>query len=585
MKREVTIQEALTELAAAKIELESMQQQLVLKDNLLSSKDEKITIQLFTINQQLEQLKQKDDEIKILKDDNNSKDLKILGLEERLKTQLSYRFGSHSEKSFEQWLPLFDELDDFPENELLTKEELEEIREENIVVKAYKRRTCGRKKLDDDNLEKVRIYHDIPESEKTCGCGAKLVRIGERTTERYNIIPEKLYIEEHVYPVYACRVCEGSGDEEHPVFRQAPAAKNIIPKSIATPGLLSYIFVNKYCNHMPYYRQSQNFERHGLDLSRATMDKWQLEVYEKIKPLENVILKHIKSGKVLNMDETTCRILNYENGNKERKKSYIWLAHGGPKEKKLVIYRYFESRSPVYIKTFINGFQGWLQTDEYPGYESALKEHNILYPKQKIIHVSCAAHIRRKFYDALLNGKSKGAAKALKYIQQMYYEENRLREQNLSDSELIAKRKEIIKPIMDEFYNWLIETQPTVPESFKFGQAIKYAVSALPHLMNYIDCPEIYLDNSISERSIRPYVLSRKNFLFSASEDGARSTCLLFSLIECAKINNINPEEYLSSIFELAADTTGWTDSNWSELLPWNIKLIKKSDVSTVLVA
>lgn len=584
MKREVTIQEALTELAAAKIEIESMQQQLVLKDKLLSSKDEKITIQLFTINQQQEQLKQKDDEIKNLKDDNNSKDLKILGLEERLKTQLSYRFGSHSEKSFEQWLPLFDELDDFPENELLTKEELEEIKEENIVVKAYKRRKCGRKKLD-DTLERVPIYHDIPESEKICGCGAKLIKVGEKVTERLNIIPEKIYVEKHIYPVYACRVCEGSGDEEHPVFRQTPAAKNIIPKSIATPGLLSYIFVNKYCNHMPYYRQAQHFERRGADLSRATMDKWQLEVYEKIKPLENVLLKHIKSGKVLNMDETTCRILNYENGNKERKKSYIWLAHGGPKDKKLVVYRYFESRSPKYIKPFINGFKGWLQTDEYPGYEAALKEHELFYPKDKIIHVACAAHIRRKFYDALLNGKSKGAAKALKYIQQMYYEENRLREQNLSDSELIAKRKEIIKPIMDEFYNWMIETQPTVPGSFKFGQAINYAISAWPHLMNYIDCPEIYLDNSISERSIRPYVLSRKNFLFSASEDGARSTCLLFSLIECAKIHGINPEEYLSSIFELAADTTDWTDSNWSELLPWNIKLIKKSDVSTVLIA
>ena len=584
MKREVTIQEALTELAAAKIEIESMQQQLVLKDKLLSSKEEKINLQLFTINQQKEVLKQKDEEIKSLKSDNNSKDLKILGLEERLRTQISYRFGSHSEKSFEQWLPLFDELDDFPENELLTNEELEELKEENILVKAYKRRKCGRKKLD-ANIERVKIYHDIPESEKICGCGAKLVKICDKKTERYNIIPEKLYIEEHIYPIYACRKCEGSGDEEHPVFRQAPAVKNIIPKSIATPGLLSYIFTNKYCNHMPYYRQSENFERKGFDLSRATMDKWQLEVYKKLKPLESVLMKHIKTGRVLNMDETTCRILNYENGNKERKKSYIWLAHGGPKDRKLVLYRYFESRSSKYIKPFIKGFKGWLQTDEYPGYESALKEYNLLHPKTKIIHVACAAHIRRKFYDALLNGKSKGAAKAIKYIQQMYYAENRLRENNLPDAEFLAKRREIIKPIMDEFYNWMIETRHTVPESFKFGQALKYAITAWPQLMNYLDCPEIYLDNSISERSIRPYVLSRKNFLFSASEDGARSTCLLFSLIECAKINNINPEEYLSSIFELASDTTGWTDSNWSELLPWNIKLIKKSDVSTVLVA
>ena len=370
MKREVTIQEALTELAAAKIEIESMQQQLVLKDKLLSSKDEKITIQLFTINQQKELLNQKDEEIKTLKEENNSKEIKIIGLEERLKTQLSYRFGSHSEKSFEQWLPLFNDLDDFPENELLTNDEFEELKEENILVKAYKRRKCGRKKID-ENYERIPVYHDIPESEKICGCGAKLVKVGEKVTERLSIIPEKIFVERHIYPVYACRKCEGSGDEDHPVFRQAPAAKNIIPKSIATPGLLSYIFINKYCNHMPYYRQAQNFDRKGIDISRATMDKWQLEVYEKIKPLENLLMKHLKTGKILNMDETTCRILNYESGNKDRKKSYIWLAHGGPKNKKVVVYRYFESRSPKYIKPFINGFTGWLQTDEYPGYEAA----------------------------------------------------------------------------------------------------------------------------------------------------------------------------------------------------------------------
>lgn len=220
MKREVTIQEALTGLAAAKIEIESMQQQLVLKDKLLSSKDEKITIQLFTINQQKELLNQKDEEIKNLKEENNSKEIKIIGLEERLKTQLSHRFGSHSEKLFEQWLPLFDDLDDFPENELLTNEELEGLKEENILVKAYKRRKCGRKKID-ENYERIPVYHDIPESEKICGCGAKLVKVGEKVTERVNIIPEKIYVEQHIYPVYACRKCEGSGDEDHPVFRQA----------------------------------------------------------------------------------------------------------------------------------------------------------------------------------------------------------------------------------------------------------------------------------------------------------------------------------------------------------------------------
>lgn len=192
MKREVTTQEALTELASAKMKLESMQQLLVLKEQLLSSKDDQINFQIFTI-------KEKDEEIKKLQEESKEKDLKILGLEERLQTQLAYRFGSHSEKSFEQ-LSLFDDLDeDFPEAEMLTQDELKEvIEEENIVVKAYKRRKCGRKKLA-DNLERVPIYHDIPEEEKTCGCGAKLVKIGERFTEKLNIIPERIYVEKHIY--------------------------------------------------------------------------------------------------------------------------------------------------------------------------------------------------------------------------------------------------------------------------------------------------------------------------------------------------------------------------------------------------
>ena len=132
---------------------------------------------------------------------------------------------------------------------------------------------------------------------------------------------------------------------------------------------------------MRYYRQSKNFERKGIDLSRATIDKWQLEFYKKLKPLEKIMLEHINTGKVLNMDETTTQILHYENGNSERKKSYIWLAHGGLKDKPLAIYRYFESRSPQYIRPFINGFK------------------------------------------------------------EIYFEENRLREKQLPDSEFIQKRK------------------------------------------------------------------------------------------------------------------------------------------------
>ncbi len=135
------------------------------------------------------------------------------------------------------------------------------------------------------------------------------------------------------------------------------------------------------------------------------------------------------------------------------------------------------------------------------------------------------------------------------------------------------ERKKKILPILNELHDWLVKIQPTVIPELKFGKAKNYALNSWEHILNYIECPEIYLDNSIAERSIKPFVLGRKNWLFAGSEDGARSSCLLFSLIECAKIHNINPEDYLRCIFEQAANTDSWSENDWKKLLPWNIKI------------
>ena len=164
------------------------------------------------------------------------------------------------------------------------------------------------------------------------------------------------------------------------------------------------------------------------------------------------------------------------------------------------------------------------------------------------------AHVRRKFFDAAKCGQgfSKDSEKALAYIQKVYFLENRLREQNLSDDELISQRKLKILPVLNEFHDWMASIQPVVVPELKFGKALNYALNYWQHILNYVECPYIYLDNSISERSIKPFVLGRKNWLFAGSEDGARSSCLLFTLIECAKIHNINPEDYLRCRFEKA---------------------------------
>ncbi len=553
-------------LAAARLHIAEQQQELKSKDAVISEKDLKISTQISLLNQ-------KNKELEAEKKEKEELRMEYLRLQEELSSLLTHRFCSHSEKADKQPL-LFDfEDEDLTPSDSETAETVAgEGPYREIKVREYIRRKCGRKAIDDSTPTK-QIYHDIPEEEKVCACGCRLKKVGENSTKRLRIIPAKMYAIEDIYPKYACPNCEGSGDEDNPVFRQAPAAKYFIPKSIATNELLACVMTNKFCEHMPFYRQEKAFERRCITVTRADMSNWQEQIYERLKPLDSLIMEHIKTGTTMNMDETTVRVLKYKNRteNENRKKSYVWLGIGGPKNKKAVIYRYYESRNAKFIKPFINGFKGWLQTDEYPGYETALKEHNLLYPDDKIIHAACLAHVRRKFFDASLNGKSPGAGKAVKYIQLIYKKEEELIEMNLSPEELVSKRKELIKPVFDEFHEWLLEMEPKVPPTLKFGRAINYALSSWQHLLNYLDCPDLFVDNSIAERSIKPFVIGRKNWLFSGSEKGAESSCFLFTLIENAKYYHLDPYEYLRCVFDQSVSCQ--TKKDFEKLLPWNISI------------
>lgn len=574
MENEITLEEALKMLAAAKLQIEEQQQSLQKKDDEIAERDLKINAQIAIINQKDKQLEAEKSEKEQIK-------LELIKVQEELSSQLAHRFCAHSEKSDNQ--PCLFDFEDgnfTPAEEEIAETVAGEGPYKEVKVREYIRRKCGRKPIDDSTPTK-QIYHDIPEEEKTCACGCKLKKVGENSTKRLRIIPAKMYAIEDIYPKYACPACEGSGDEDKPVFRQAPAVKYLIPKSIATSELLAYTMTNKFCEHLPFYRQEKAFERRCITVTRADMSNWQEQIYNRLKPMDKLIMNHIKSGNTMNMDETTVKVLKYKNQseNDSRKKSYIWLGIGGPKDNKAVIYRYYESRHHKYIKPFINGFKGYLQTDEYPGYETAINEHALLYPDDKIIHVACLAHVRRKFFDASLNGKTPGASKAVKYIQQIYRLEEELIAMNLSPEELVSKRKEIIKPVFDEFHEWLLEMKPKVPPTLMFGRAINYALSAWNHLLNYLDCPELFVDNSISERSIKPFVIGRKNWLFSGSETGAESSCFLFTLIENAKLYKLDPYEYLRCVFDQAPFCE--SEKDFEKLLPWNIKITEFNEEGT----
>ena len=482
-------------------------------------------------------------------------------LEEKLKLALLRQFGKAAERFVGK-----DQLLLFESEEVAFVVDDKESLPETITVPEHKRKKPGRKPLD-ENIPRVETIVDISEEEKQCACGHDLVCIGEEVSERLQIIPQKVWVERIIKPKYACHHCEGSGDEDKPAVRMAKTPGNIIPGSIASPGLLSFIFTSKYCDHLPYYRQEAGFQRIGVELSRQNMSNWQLQVSKKLAPLFEAMKAHLKTGNVLGMDETTMAVMN-EPGRENKQKSYMWLARGGPPDKPLVWYEYRETRSAKQIIPFLEGFRGYLQTDGYEAYDSALKS----YPN--IIHISCLSHIRRRFFETHKISTTPGLADAaLSQIKGLYTIEEQLRkelkEKKISEEEFLFKRKERCTPILAAFHDWLETNSTKILDSSKLGDAISYALGQWPKLINYLLEVQLTPDNNACERAIRPFVIGRRNWVASGSPEGAQSSCELFSLIETAKANKLNPYEYLSTIFERAAGMTSTDD--WGQLLPWNL--------------
>jgi transposase len=480
---------------------------------------------------------------------------------EKLKLALSRTFARHTERfRGEGQLALFDV------GEGGAPKSAEEPKEETVAVSCHTRKKAGRKPLSDD-LPREHVYLDIEEEEKQCGCGAALVCIGEEVSERLHIVPQQVWVEVLHKKKYACHECEGSGDEDRPAVRMAETPGNIMPGSIATADLLSFIFVQKYCDYLPFYRQEGAFRRIGVGISRQNMSNWQQKSCEKVEPLLKLLKGHITSGNVVQMDETEMLVMD-EPGKANRQKSYMWLARGGPAGKKAVWYEYKGSREAKHIVEILAGYQGYVQSDGYEAYDAALKS------LEGIRHVGCWAHARRKFMDSLKVSKGGGslAEAALLQIRELYKIEKELRERlerkQIDEAGFVSGRRERSEPVLDALHEWLLTQQGKVLDSSKLGEAIRYTLLQWPKLERYLEDAELTPDNNASERSIRPFVMGRKNWVMSGSPAGAKSSCQLYSLIETARINGKNPYEYLKKVFERAA---GMKPGDWAQLLPWNL--------------
>ncbi|WP_027360713.1 IS66 family transposase [Desulforegula conservatrix] len=432
-------------------------------------------------------------------------------------------------------------------NEAETESAVADKKEETIEVPSHTRVRPKRKPLP-ESLERVEIVHDIDESEKICGCGACLERIGEETSEKLDIIPAKARVIRHIRPKYACRKCEGTESTDGETVKIASVPAQIIPKGIPTEGLLSWIVVSKFCDSLPLYRQSKIFARIGVDISVSTLASWMVQVAERCRPIIELLRKEILYGPCINIDETTLQVLK-EPGRSDQAKSYMWVFRGGPPESPSVIYQYSPTRSGSVAKDFVEGYSGYCQTDGYAGYDCLEKDQNI-----KLL--GCFSHARRYFIKVIEarpkkdKGKAGSPEQAIAFIQKFYRIEREAAEKNLSVEEIFQLRQEKSKSVLDDFKDWLDKRSPQTPPSSLLGKAFNYTLSNWNRLIRYIENGNLKPDNNSAENAIRPFVVGRKNWLFSGHPNGAHASSVLYSLVESAKAAKLEPYAYLKLIFE-----------------------------------
>jgi transposase len=463
---------------------------------------------------------------------------KINYLEERIRLLQNELFGRKSEKrdpGFDLQLPIF-KTDQAPEPKA----------DDTVVIAAHKRKKRGRKPLP-DNLPRVEMIHDIPDDEKVCACGATLSRIGEDTCEKLDYIPAKVRVLRHIRYKYACKNCEDDG----PTVKIAPPPVALIPKSNATEGLLAHIAVSKFADGLPLYRQEKMFSRMGIELSRATMANWLVKAAQCCSPLLDLLHNEIRSGPLINMDETPIQVLK-EPGRANTTKSYMWVLCGGVPDHPTVLYRYHPTRSGQEALQFLDDYRGYIQSDDYTGYD-------YLSGKKGIVHLGCWAHARRKFMDVVkVRKKHRGnhgnprtlADQALDYIGKLYGIERQIRKEKLDLAQIYQRRQEESKPVLDKFKAWLDATEPLTPPKGLLGKAIHYTLKNWDKLNVYINDGLLLPDNNVAENAIRPFVVGRKNWLFAGHPNGAHAGAAFFSLIETAKANSLEPYAYLRCLFE-----------------------------------
>ena len=492
-----------------------------------------------------------------LKQENEWLNGRVRWLEEQLKVLNKNHFGSKHESASEEVIGQMSMLFDEPE----VYAHLEEIKKETVTVSEHERAVKKEKvflldKLP-ENTEVVSETHELSEEERTCPvCGSVMEPVGEEIVRTLELIPAKIVVHEEHYVNYACKECNGEDTEEEigkTQFIKTPHVPVVYPGSYCSPAAAAFLMTQKFVMGSPLYRMEQDFMRRGLELSRQTMSNWMIACADAwLVPLYERLHQQLLLADIINADETELQVLR-EPGRRAQTKSYMWLYRTGSyAEHPIVLFEYQPGRGSKYPLDFLNGFKGYLQTDGYAGYD-ALKD---------VTHVGCMAHLKRKFHDAvtaLPNGKKAGSAvEGEAYCEKLFQLERTFKD--LSPEDRKQKRQELAKPVFDEFLAW--GSTRTASSKSKLGEALTYLHNNGKELSEYLNDGRLEISNNIAERSIKMFVIDRKNFLFANTPKGATASAVMFSIIQTAIANHLEPYLYLKYVFseapKIAAEGKDW---------------------------
>lgn len=406
------------------------------------------------------------------------------------------------------------------------------------------------------------IEYRLPEDEQVCKqCGGSMHEMSTQVREELVIIPAQAKVKRYVRYVYGCRHCDKN--EINTPIVTASAPKALIAKSLASASAVAYIMSQKYVEAMPLYRIEKHFKRLGIELPRQILSNWVIKGGEMLEPIYSRMHELLLDLDILHADETELQVLN-EPGRAAREKSYLWLYRSGRYGPPIVCYEYQIGRGSKYPKLFLSGFAGRLHADGWHAYDKLTD----------VMIIGCWAHVRRKFCDALLvvpkerrDDQTLVANIAIAKIKKLYDIEEELRD--ATPEERLAARVERSKPIVDDFKEWLeTESKLVLPKSV-LGTALTYCKNQWPKLIRFLTDGRLEIDNNRAERSIKPFVIGRKNWLFANTARGAKSSAVIYSIVETAKENGLNPSSYLEYLFERLPNIDHTDTAAIDSLLPW----------------